>query len=285
VPPFSVCQLSTLPASLDEDLAAYREAGVDGIGLCEIKLPEGQDAESIAKVRASGLVATICLPATLSVLPLPLLPGPEDPGERVEAICSGIRRLARFDAVTCLCLTGPVGGRDPGRAREVVVDGLRTIARCAADAGVGIGLEPIHATIRDDWTMVATIPEALELIDEVGESNLGIVFDVWHLWDTPNLLEDARTYARRFVGVHVDDWREPTRGWGDRVLPGEGIAPLPEILGALEAGGFDGWYDLEIFSDDGTFGSGYPDSLWKLPPAEVARRGREGFEAAWAERR
>jgi sugar phosphate isomerase/epimerase len=83
------------------------------------------------------------------------------------------------------------------------------------------------------------------------------------------------------VGVHVADWREPTRGWADRVLPGEGVAPLPEILGALERAGWDGYYDLEVFSDNGTFGNAWPDSLWEVPADELARRGREAFEQTW----
>jgi sugar phosphate isomerase/epimerase len=85
--------------------------------------------------------------------------------------------------------------------------------------------------------------------------------------------------------VHVDDWREPTRGWADRVLPGEGAADLPAILGVLEDVGWDGFYDLEIFSDNGAFGSAYPDSLWELDAAELARRGREAFTKCWSERR
>ena len=72
--------------------------------------------------------------------------------------------------------------------------------------------------------------------------------------------------------MHVNDWRGETRDWDDRALPGEGVMDLPAILGALEAGGYDGWYDMEIFS-----GEHYPDSLMKLDPAEMVRRGREGF--------
>ena len=85
--------------------------------------------------------------------------------------------------------------------------------------------------------------------------------------------------------MHVGDWREPTRGWADRVLPGDGAADLPAILGALDAAGWAGYYDLEIFSDDGAFGSGYPDSLWALDAGELARRGREAFVRCWQERR
>ena len=98
-------------------------------------------------------------------------------------------------------------------------------------------------------------------------------------------LDDVRAAAHRLAGVHVNDWREPTRGWADRVLPGDGVAGVPAILAALEAAGWDGFYDLEIFSDDGTFGSAYPDSLGGLAPLELARRGLESFTRCWEERR
>lgn len=284
-PRFSVCEISTLRASFEQDLAACREGGAEGIGICEFKLPaDGNDAPALAAFRASGLAATICVPATLSVLPLPLMPGPIDPSERVTALCAGLRRLARFQPATCMCLTGPRGKRSEGEARRIVVDGLRTIARTAADIGVRIGLEPVHASIKDDWTLVSSVPETLNLLAEVGEPNLGVVFDAWHLWDTPNVLEHVRTHAKRFVGVHINDRREPTRSWKDRVLPGDGVIDLPALFGALDAGGYDGWYDMEIFSDDGSFGDDYPDSLWKEPPVEIVRRGRAGFLRAWAAR-
>jgi sugar phosphate isomerase/epimerase len=68
------------------------------------------------------------------------------------------------------------------------------------------------------------------------------------------------------------------------MLPGDGVADLPRILGALDAAGWDGYYDLEIFSDNGTFGNAWPDSLWNVPPEELARRGKEAFERLWEER-
>jgi len=85
--------------------------------------------------------------------------------------------------------------------------------------------------------------------------------------------------------VHVNDHRDPTRSWVDRALPGEGDGGVAAILGALERAGWRGYYDLEIFSDDGTFGSAFPDSLWALDPLELARRGRESFARCWEERR
>ena len=279
MPRFAVSEFSTLNLGYDEDLAAYAAGGAEGIGLAEAKLPEGQDSESLRKLRGSGLTATICLPTMLSVLPMPPFPGPENPEERIASLCASVRRLAAFEPVTLLVLTGPVGDRDPAEARKIVVEGLREIARTAREAGVPIALEPIHASARDDFTMVDTLPDAVRLVEEVGEP-MGILFDTWHLWDTPNVLDHIREEAHRFPAVHVNDWRAETRGWDDRALPGEGVMDLPAIFAALEDGGFDGWFELEVFSTET-----YPDSLLKLDPVELVRRGKAGFEAAWAARR
>jgi sugar phosphate isomerase/epimerase len=67
------------------------------------------------------------------------------------------------------------------------------------------------------------------------------------------------------------------------VLPGDGVADVTGILAALRDGGYDGWFELEVLSDDGTFGNDYPDSLWKLDPRDLIRAGREWFRAAWEE--
>jgi sugar phosphate isomerase/epimerase len=59
-------------------------------------------------------------------------------------------------------------------------------------------------------------------------------------------------------GPHFDR-RNPTQGWADRVLPGDGTLDLPGMLRALEAAGYNGWYDLEVLSDNGMFGNNYLD--------------------------
>ena len=275
--PFAICEFTTLAASFEEDVRAYGEAGVEGIGICEIKLVEGRDADQLAAFHASRLRATSCVPAVPSILPLPLLPGPATPEERVEAILAGMRRLAPFEPTGFVCLTGPAGELGELEARRIVVEALGVLAAEGARLGVPVGIEPMNAEFRDDWTLITTLGEAAELVDESGAEGLGILFDTWHLWDSPDLEEQIGRYGDRVGGVHVADWREPTRGWCDRVLPGEGVADLPAIAHALEAAGWDGFYELEIFSDNGAFGETYPDSLWDVDAGELARRGREAL--------
>ena len=261
-----------------DDVRLYSGAGVDGIGVWELKLTDGGDAEALEALEASGLGSAAAVPVIPSILPLPLMEGPTDPAERVEAICSSLHRLAPFEPSGVVCLTGPGGDRD------TVVEGLRTIGAEAARAGVRVGLEPVNRVGGEDWTMINSLPEAVELIEDAGQPALGIQFDSWHLWNTPTLLEDIERECGRFVGVHLADWREPTRSWADRVLPGDGVADLRSILGTLERSAWDGLYDLEIFSDNGAFGNAWPDSVWDWPAEDAVRRGREAFERVWETR-
>jgi sugar phosphate isomerase/epimerase len=285
LPRFSISQVSTLAASFAEDVRVYTASGVDGIGIWELKLGEGPDDEALELFEASGLGSATAVPTVPSVLPLPLLPGPEDPEERIDLLCESVERLAVFEPSAVLCFTGPAGDRDPDEARATAVDGLRQMAREAEIAGVRLALEPFQREGIEDWSLISTLGEAAELIEEIGSDAVGIQFDVWHLWNTADVLDEIPRYEHLIAGVHVSDWREPTRGWADRVLPGDGVADLPALLGVLEGVGWDGFYDLEIFSDNGAFGSAYPDSLWDLDAADLAHRGREAFFNTWSKRR
>jgi sugar phosphate isomerase/epimerase len=285
-PKFSVSEITTFHQTYEQDLATYVEAGAEGVGIWEFKLPEGQDADSVARLRDSGLEATTCIPSTLSIWPVPF-PGPDDPRERTKELCDAIRRFAPFEPEVILCLTGYPGDADPAEAKRVLVDGLRQAARVAAEHGLDLGLEPLHRKVYATWSTVGTIPEAIALMDEIGEPNVKLLYDLYHLWDTDDVLEQTVRHGDRICrSVHICDWRRETRNDFDRVLPGDGIMDLPAVFGALEAGGVVGWVDLEIFSDDGSFSDlDFEDSLWKQDPLDVVRRGKAGFEQAWAARK
>jgi sugar phosphate isomerase/epimerase len=233
--------------------------------------------DSLERFEQSGLGAATAVPEIPSVQPLPLLPGPDDPRERIDAILRSLHRLAPFAPTGIVCLTGPGD-------RATIVNGLREIGAEAERLDLRIALEPFQREGIENWSIVNTLGDAVDLIDEVGSDAIGIQFDTWHLWNTSDLLDEIPEHVDRFVGVHVNDLREPTRGWADRVLPGDGAIDLPAILGTLDRAGWDGFYDLEIFSDNGAFGNAYEDSLWDVPPIELARRARERFFTCWNQR-
>ena len=284
-PRVSISQISTFAASFADDVDAYRAAGLDGIGIWELKLGDGPDDDALERLEGSGLDRASAVPSVPSILPLPLLGGSEDPRERLEALLGSLHRLAPFAPAGIVCLTGTGNARDPDEARRIVVDGLRELAAEAEILGLRIALEPYQRDGGEEWTIVSTIPEAVELIRDAGDPPaLQLQFDVWHLWNTETLFDDIAEHVDRFAGVHICDMRAPTRGWADRAAPGTGIANVPRILRALDEAGFDGLYDVEIFSDDGTLGASYEDSLWRLSPAEAATLLRAAFETCWRAR-
>jgi sugar phosphate isomerase/epimerase len=252
----SISQITTVTETFADDLDAYRAAGADGVGIWEMKLAN----DSLERFRASGLGAAAAIPTVPSILPLPLMEGPEDPAERVEAIRSGIRRLAPFEPECVLFLTGP------GDDRATVIEGIRAIADEGRAQGIRVALEPIQREFMDLWSIVGSLGEATALVDEAG-ADVGVIYDSWHLWREP--LEEVERHRDRIRGVHLADWREPTRNTNDRVLPGEGAVEFGPILDALR---WDGFYDLEIFSDAELAGS-----LWQEEPRALARRGVEAL--------
>ena len=261
-PRLSISQITTVGQSFADDVDAYRAAGAHGLGIWEMKLVD----DSLERFRASALEAAAAVPAVPSILPLPLMEGPADPAERVEAICAGIRRLAPFEPSCVLFLTGPGGDR------ATLLDGIREIAAAGAAAGVRVALEPIQRDYAELWSVVSSLDDAAALLDEAGRDDVALMYDSWHLWNQP--VGQIERHRDRVAGVHLADWRDPTRNTNDRVLPGAGMIEFGPILDALR---WDGLYDLEIFSDPEL-----PGSLWNEDPRELARRGVEALSRLFA---
>ena len=218
-PRFSISQVSTLTASFAEDMRAYAAAGVDGVGIWEMKLGDG----STRGVRARADLARRPLSRSCRrSMPLPLLPGPETVRERVDSLLRSLEVLAPVRSpAAILCFTGPATARPP----------CAGVARSRAEAerlGLRLAVEPFQREGIESWSILNTLGDAAEFVDEVGSDAVGIQFDVWHLWNTPDLFEEIPRYAHLIAGVHVSDYREPTRGWADRVLPGDGVADVPQ---------------------------------------------------------
>src|SRR5437868_10719244 len=156
-PRFSISQVSTLAASFTDDLHAYAAAGVDGIGIWELKLEDS----SLAEFRASGLGSATAVPAVPSVHPLPLLPGPDTVRERVDALLRSLEVLAPYAPAAILCFTGPGD-------RETAVRGVREFAREAERLGLRLAVEPFQLEGIESWSILNTLGDAAEFVEEVG---------------------------------------------------------------------------------------------------------------------
>jgi sugar phosphate isomerase/epimerase len=279
-PNFSMMEHVAIDLSFADELAAFAEGGARGVGLSFFKPPRGRRSPTtdLAEVLGdSGLQCTYVWPEVPSVLPIPGFAGPVEWRQRVAAMLASIELLAPLRPLGIGCVTGPSAGYGETEARQLVVDGLREVAQAARGAGLRLAIEPIHPDEADVFSFVATIPDAVALIDEIGEPNVGIIADFWHLYGQPAAAADLRRHADQVFLVHLSDRRDPTRSTCDRVLPGDGIADVEGMLRGLAAGGYQGWYELEVLSDDGTFGNDFPDSLWRLDPKHLVDDGRRKF--------
>jgi sugar phosphate isomerase/epimerase len=282
-PLYAVNAWSTPHNSIFDDIEQVARTGGRGLGLFEGKFDGTSDAEIKEAMERHGLKATFCVPRTWTILPVPFnAPGMErDPAARTQLICASVRRLAAFDPE--VIVVGPGVSGDPSHPAgpiDAVHDGLGRVADVAAEQGQRIGFEllaerrgsPLH-----------NLPDIVAFIDDVGRENVGVMFDVYHSWCEPNLHERLRQYTPRINSVHINDVQVEERSSFDRALPGDGRSMAPAIMATLIEGGYHGWWELEVFSDDGTFGNAFPDSLWKLPHEVLLGRAKAAFDRAYAE--
>jgi len=265
-----------------QDIEQAAQIGAGAIGLWEGKFKEGEDELIAAALAKHGVRAGIVMPHHWTILPTPLDPGgmTYDWRTKSQGICRSIKRLARFNPLGIMVGPG-VSGNPAQRLGPVehVVEGLKMIADVAGEAGVDIAFEPLALR---RGAAVATLPETVDVLDKVGRPNVKILPDVWHSYPEENFHAHLRASVDRIIALQVNDVRDPERSWCDRVMPGDGRNVCTGAVAALIDAGYTGWYDFEVFSDDGTWGNNFPDSLWKLRHDEFLQRGYDAFAKCYA---
>jgi sugar phosphate isomerase/epimerase len=179
-------------------------------------------------------------------------------------------RRAIDDAATigaaCLVLVAgglPSASKDIAGARAQVRDGIGAVLDHARSSKVPLAIEPLHPAYAADRSCVNTLGHANDLCDDLGEG-VGIALDVYHVWWDPYLETEIRRAGRtRLLAFHVCDWLVPTRDiLLDRGMMGDGVIDIPHVRSLVEAEGFDGLTEVEIFSSL---------DWWKRDPDEVLK--------------
>lgn len=279
-PLFAVSSGTTYHAPFVDELAAYPAAGIRGIGLWEFKLEGDRDAERSAALREAGLTPTFCFPLTPGIFTgNGHFAHPKDPDARLTILKESIKRFGIYRPVAVCILAGAPQGGDVAESRGQVVRAFKEVLEVARDAGVRLALEVISPG--SAGSLVQSIPQAADLITDVGgEDSIGVLLDNWHIADEP--LEDIRTYIDAICGIQVCDKAVDSLGRFDRALPGHGMLPVREMIRTAHDAGYRGWYELEIFSDDGTFGEPLADPMWQWPISRLLSEGRAAFESVYA---
>jgi sugar phosphate isomerase/epimerase len=191
---------------------------------------------------------------------------PADEAHRQAARDDNRRAVDEAVAFGAACLVLVVGGlphhsrpgsavsHDLGHARAQVEDGIGELLGYARQAGMPLAIEPLHPMYAADRACVNTLEQALDICDRLDPGRtgaLGVACDVYHVWWDPNLYRDIERAGRdRLLAFHVCDWLVPTRDLlTDRGMMGDGVIEIRKIRQAVEAQGFDGFSEVEIFSE------------------------------------
>ena len=201
---------------------------------------------------------------------------PADPGRRAEVRDDNRRAVDEALALGASCLVLVVGGlpqfsrpgsaptKDLAMAWTQVEDGIAELLDYARGVGMPLAIEPLHPMYAADRACVNTMRHALDLcdrLDPVGQGALGVAVDVYHVWWDPELeAQIQRAGGSRLVAFHVCDWLVPTTDLLlDRGMMGDGVIDIPRIRGWMEANGYAGFSEVEIFSNH----------WWERPMEEV----------------
>jgi sugar phosphate isomerase/epimerase len=180
-----------------------------------------------------------------------------------------IRFAGEVGAESVVVLSGSRGSHTLNHARRLLLEALRELADDAEAAGVDLALQPMHPMFASDWTFLSSLDEAVDILAMTGHRRVKLAFDTYHLWQEPDLLARLPELVPLLGVVQVSDWREPPRSRHDRLLPGDGIIPLAEILGSLIRAGFQRHFDLQVWAE----------ATWDEDYLELLRRARRQFEA------
>jgi len=165
-----------------------------------------------------------------------------------------LRAIEEAHTLGAACLVLVVGGLLPDSkdlivSRARVKDGIAAILPQARKAGVPLAIEPLHPMQAAERACINTLEQALDICDELGEG-IGVAVDVYHVWWDPKLeAQIGRAGKNRVLAYHICDWLVPTRDLlNDRGMMGDGVIDLPRIRSWVEAAGYTGFQEVEIFS-------------------------------------
>jgi sugar phosphate isomerase/epimerase len=237
---------------------------IRGIAPWRDKLAELGAKQAAKMIRDNGLVVTgLCRGG--------MFPAADRKG-RQAALDDNRRAIDDAATLEAKCLVLVVGGLPPGSkdiagAREMVRDGIGEVLDHARSVGVPLAIEPLHPMYAADRACVNTMAHANDLCDELG-AGLGIAVDVYHVWWDPGLRREIeRAGDKRILAFHICDWLVPTRDLlADRGMMGDGVIDIPLIRSWVEAVGYRGFHEVEIFS---------AANWWRREPDEVLAICRE----------
>ena len=245
---FGLNGATTGPAELLADVRAAQEAGYYGVEIRDSKLQQyldgGGSAYALRKQLTDAGLEVISLN---SLLRSTLATGADRIGvmRRCRTLCEW---AAGLDCPYVIAVPSFRAGAPPGTdIRDATMASLTEMGEIGARYGVRIGFEFLGFA---DCS-VNSLGVAREIVEALNHPSVGLVIDAFHFhaggstWGMLDGLDPERLFV-----VHLDDAEDlPPNQLTDahRLLPGDGVIPLRDLVRRLETLGYQGPYSIELF--------------------------------------
>jgi sugar phosphate isomerase/epimerase len=239
--------ITTKPWNIEEAAKHYAASGVKGITVWRDALAGRKIRETADMLRDNGLsIVSLCRGG--------FFPGAEK--EKRKAAIDDNRKAIEeafelgTDKIVLVC------GADPAQplkeSRKQIFEGISSLLTDAKAAGVKLAIEPLHPMYADTRSAINTLAQANDMAESIDSKYVGVAVDVYHLWWDPGLKKEIIRCGKNknILAFHICDWKSPTVDMlNDRGLMGEGCIPIRKIRSWIEEAGFNGFIEVEIFSN------------------------------------
>lgn len=256
-------QITTDRWSMKEAVEGCARAGIPWLAPWRHKVEAAGLAESKRLIKDAGLhLSSLCrggmFPAATEA----------ERRARVEDNRRAVDEAAELGADVLVLVCGAAPDKDLPAARQMVEDGISQVLPYAKSCGVKLAIEPLHPMYAGDRSVINTLAQANTLAEKFSPREVGVIVDVFHVWWDPDLYRQIARAGERILGFHVSDWLvplpDPLLGRG---MMGDGVIDIRSIREAVEAAGYHGPIEVEIFNQ----------SIWDLPGDIVLAQMKERF--------
>ena len=196
-----------------------------------------------------------------------------DPEKRAAGLEETKRDMALLAELGCPRIAASMFGVQKQGSPILKAEEIAERYAAVLDLGKEMGVKPLL----EYWGHSVNLPrleDALAVLKILGRPDAAVLADVYHTYRGGGSFEAFRSLSPDILPVlHMNDYpANPPRAKlvdADRVWPGDGIAPWPEIFAALDSAKVSPWLSIELFNP----------SYWRTTPVETARTGIEKMAA------
>lgn len=241
----SVNEMTTYRWSFPEDVAHYKAAGIEAIGVWRQKLADFGEEKGIKLLADSGLAVSNLLWAGGFT--------GSDGHTYSESLLDATEALhlaAKLKAGCLVIYSGARNGHTQNHARRLFLSAIEELLPLAESLRVVLAVEPMHEGCAEDWTFVTSLEDGTALVHQVDNPYFKLAFDTYHLGHDASVLAQIPRIARQVAIVHLGDGKCPPEREQNRRCLGEEALPLSCMVKAFRQSGYQGYFDVELLGEE-----------------------------------